>query len=178
MRSRAGPLLCRLRLAGGRFPSLGGWLEVTLLALAFSVVALPLARSAELIGTSWRLPPSELLPLALRVLLVPALLEEVVFRVLPNPHASETVGPASLWWSAIASLAVYLLVHPLAALFSVAIRPVFLDPAFLALVVLLGTVCLIAYRRTGSLWSAVFLHWLIVVGWLGLGGQGPLFRPG
>jgi predicted Abi (CAAX) family protease len=175
--SLAGQFLGRLRLAGGRFPSLSGWLEVVLLALAFSLIALPLARSAELIGSSWLLTAPEFLPLALRVLLVPALLEEVVFRVLPNPHASEAAGAPTLWSSAVGSLAVYLLVHPLVALFSVASRPVFLDPAFLVLALLLGAVCLIAYRRTGSLWSAVFLHWLVVVVWLGLGGQGPIFRP-
>jgi predicted Abi (CAAX) family protease len=172
--SLVAPALVRLRAAAGRFPSARGWLEVALLALGFAVAALPLARWAGLVGPSWLLSPSELLPLASRVLLVPALVEEVLFRVLPNPHSGEPAGRRVLWARAAGSLLAFLLVHPLAALLDSDVRPVFTDPVFLALVALLGGACLLAYRRTGSLWSAVFLHWIVVVGWLGLGGQGPL----
>ncbi|MEX2540948.1 MAG: CPBP family glutamic-type intramembrane protease [Trueperaceae bacterium] len=165
-------LLERLRRAAGQRPSASGWAETALLALGFAVVATPLALRAELIGSTWLLPVPESLALGLRVLLVPALLEEVLFRVLPNPGRAEASGRLTNWVSAASSVTAYVLIHPAAALLGGGAQ--FTDPTFLALVALLGVSCLVAYRRTGSLWPAVLIHWLVVVGWLGLGGHGPL----
>ena len=47
-------------------------------------------------------------------------------------------------------------------------QPMFLEPAFLAIVALLGAVCTISWRRSGSVWPAVMIHWLSVVAWKGL----------
>lgn len=165
-------LLERLRRAYGRWPDARGWAETALLALAFVAVATPFALLAGLIESAWLLSVPESLALGLRVLLVPALLEEVLFRVLPNPHPSEASGGLANWLSASASLSAFVLVHPVVALLGGG--AVFIDPAFLTLAALLGVACLLAYKRTGSLWPAVILHWLVVVGWLGMGGHGPL----
>lgn len=108
--------------------------------------------------------PTAALPLLLRTFFVPALLEELLFRVLP---------PLRLWPFA---LAVYVLFHPLnAKLLLLEARDVFYDPVFLVLTVLLGGSCTLLYRRTRSLWPPVALHWLVVAGWLlFLGGEDAL----
>lgn len=173
--TKAGPLLfSRLRRGLGRWPAAAGWLEAALLAVLFAALAVPIAGAAGLIGTDWGLSPVELLPLAGRVLLVPALLEETLFRLLPNPHRAEEPSKAHVWATAVGSVTVYVLVHPLVALLTGINTRTFNDPAFLLLVALLGATCLITYRRTGSLWPAVALHGLVVTGWIGLGGSGPL----
>ena len=104
------------------------------------------------------------LPLLLRTFFVPALLEELLFRVLPPPR---------LWPFA---LAVYVLFHPLnAKLFLPEARDVFYDPVFLLLAALLGGGCTLLYRRTRSLWPPVALHGFTVAGWLlFLGGEDAL----
>lgn len=104
------------------------------------------------------------MPLLLRTFAVPALLEELLFRVLPPPR---------LWPFALAA---YVLFHPLNAwLFWPEARDVFYDPAFLFLAALLGGGCTLLYRRTRSLWPPVALHWLVVAGWLlFLGGEDAL----
>ena len=47
-------------------------------------------------------------------------------------------------------------------------QPVFLEPGFLLVTAALGLTCTLAWRLTGSLWPAVVIHWLTVVGWKGL----------
>lgn len=108
--------------------------------------------------------PTAALPLLLRTFFAPALLEELLFRVLPPPR---------LWPFAFAA---YVLFHPLNAwLFWPEARDVFYDPVFLILTALLGGSCALLYRRTRSLWPPVALHWLTVAGWLlFLGGEGAL----
>lgn len=166
----------RLRFAAGRLPSLRDWLETAVLLIGYGALALPLAAEADIIDPERSASSGSLPLLALRVLLAPAIVEEVLFRVLPNPHPRESARSAVRILAAAGSLAAYVLVHPLAALLSPALRPVFLDPTFILLVALLGSICLISYVRSGSLWPPLVLHWLIVVGWLGLGGRG--FLPG
>ncbi len=108
------------------------------------------------------------LPLVLRVFFAPSLTEEIAFRVLPPPRFAGF------------ALAAYVLAHPLNAwLFFPAARAVFYYPVFLLLTALLGGLCTLLYRRTGSLWSPVVLHTLVVSGWLlWLGGAAALSRAG
>jgi predicted Abi (CAAX) family protease len=40
------------------------------------------------------------------------------------------------------------------------------NPVFLLLAAVLGIVCTQAYFQSGSVWSAVIIHWLVVVVWL------------
>ena len=100
---------------------------------------------------------------------VPALLEEVVFRALLNPPPGRATHRARLGWGAF-SLFVYVAMHPLSALlFRPSAVDVFTSPAFLLLVSLLGLLCLVLYVRSGSLWGSVALHAVVVTGWA-LGG--------
>jgi uncharacterized protein len=143
----------RVRQALTTWPRARDWLETLAVALAFGAVALPIGLQSGLLHPQ---PPSgTVLPLLLRTLIVPALAEELVFRVAPSPRFAG------------AALVAYVLYHPLTAwLFAPAARSTFGDPAFLLLAALLGGLCTLLYRRSGSLWPPVALHWLVVVGWL------------
>ena len=64
------------------------------------------------------------------------------------------------------SLIAFVLWHPLQVWLDLPMaQPVFLDPAFLILVAVLGALCTILTHRSGSLWPAVVLHWIVVVSW-------------
>ena len=103
----------------------------------------------------------------------PAFIEEVFFRVLLLPHPTEAIFPLSWVLWAIASLLLFLVYHPLNALwFYPAGNPLFFTPMFLGLAGLLGIACTVVYALTGSLWGMVVFHWLVVILWLfGLGGR-------
>lgn len=130
------------------WPSTRGWLETLVVALAFGTVALPIGPQSVLLHP--QSPSGAALPLLLRTLIAPALTEELAFRVAP---------PAG------AALLAYVLYHPLNAwLFVPAARTMFGDLTFLLLAALLGGCCTLLYRRSGSLWPPVALHWLVVGG--------------
>ncbi|WP_448562156.1 CPBP family glutamic-type intramembrane protease [Trichothermofontia sp.] len=109
---------------------------------------------------------------AIGLFCLPALGEEVLFRVCLIPHVTEGV-PILSWlaWAAL-SLGLFVVYHPLAASsIYPAGYPTFFEPMFLLLTTLLGIICMAAYGLTGSLWPPVLIHWLVVVVWiLGLGG--------
>lgn len=124
-------------------------------------------RSGFLTGP-WRWPPlGRLLPRAAGLLLMPALVEELIFRValLPHPLEGEHGGPL-LAWIAL-STGLFVLYHPLAArLWYRQARVLFHDPRFLVQCTLLGLACGLVYVVTGSLWPPVLIHWLAVLVWL------------
>lgn len=167
-------LLNRLALAVHSLPPRHIWLEIALLSLAFLMLAAPIAQASGLLAPSSRPEAIPILVTGLRALLVPALLEETVFRVLANPHPQEAPGRSGAAISGALSLAAYVLVHALVGTILPDRAGHFTSPAFLLLTALLGSFCLFAYRRSGSLWPPVALHWLAVVGYLALGGHGPL----
>ena len=172
--NRAFRLAARRLRAALRLPNRAGWYATVLVTVLYLVAAWPLARAAGLISLAAPAPTAgELALLGVRVLLLPAMVEEVVFRVLPNPHPRERAGRSRVVLAGVLSLAAYVLLHPLGGLLLQLPTP-FLEPAFLLLAALLGTACLLLYRFSGSLWSPVLLHWLVVVGWLSLGGRGLL----
>jgi len=137
--------------------------------------ALPLAALLCLAGgvsePGWTDQPARLLRLALVALAAPAFGEELLFRVfvLPPPGA-----PAPRWRIAL-SVGLFVLWHPpQALLFGEAWAAVVLDPGFLAATAVLGLALARLYRRTGSIWPCVALHWTAVVGWKAvLGGPSP-----
>jgi predicted Abi (CAAX) family protease len=103
--------------------------------------------------------------------LMPALVEEILFRVVLIPHPIEAATSRDIYvWTAI-SLGLFIIYHPLNALtLHKPGNPTFLDWRFLCLAGLLGGVCTIIYLMTGSIWGAVVIHWIVVVGWLKLFG--------
>ena len=172
----------RLRSGLATLPKPRDWLELAVHLALFALAALLLG--TEFLDLSETIRWSEVLPLAARVLLIPALLEEVVFRGSLNPHPTEGAGRRQVISGAVISLIAYTVLHPLNGALLLAISDgeqqaarVFLDAEFLALVLLLGLSCLILYRRSGSLWTPTFMHALVVTAWLSLGGSGLLPSP-
>jgi predicted Abi (CAAX) family protease len=149
-------------------PTLEGWRDTALLLVAFAVTALPLG---IYFGFVQRLPlsltPLQVFRVVIVTLLVPAFIEEFLYRCLlvPKPQSK------SFWALGVFSLLLYVASHPLGAwLFRPKARDLFYHPVFLFFIALLGLTCLTAYKRTRSLWSAVIIHWLVVVMWLLWGG--------
>jgi predicted Abi (CAAX) family protease len=104
---------------------------------------------------------------------MPALVEELVFRVALLPHPLEGATLVSwLGWGSV-SLVLFVLYHPFSArTYYPAGNPTFLKPIFWVLSGLLGLACLLTYGWTGSLWTAVGVHWVVVAVWLwALGGR-------
>ncbi|WGM31697.1 CPBP family glutamic-type intramembrane protease [Brevundimonas sp. NIBR11] len=106
--------------------------------------------------------------MAATALLIPSLGEEIVFRGLLIPDRGDgrrllvlalSVGLFALW-------------HVFEALtFLPGARGLFLRADFLILAAGLGLACGVLRLRSGSLWTAVMLHWSVVVVWKGfLGG--------
>jgi predicted Abi (CAAX) family protease len=104
------------------------------------------------------------LPLRLlAVLIVPALGEEGFFRGLLVPSRAETATPTLLIVLATLVFVAWHLVE--ARLILPRAAMLFERPDFLACAGLLGAGCAVIRWRTGSLWPAVALHWLMVTIW-------------
>ena len=166
------PLAGRLtrRISDALFPPpIGRGLGFTALVLGvYASVAIPLGRRSGLLKDPWRWPsPGRWIQQAVLLFLSPALIEELLFRVALLPHPLEGTPPlAMLGWGAL-SVGAFVLYHPLASRFWYPQgRRLFHDPRFLAQTALLGTACVVVYVITGSLWSAVVIHWLSVLTWL------------
>jgi predicted Abi (CAAX) family protease len=154
-------VIAKIRAALLTFPTAKGWLETFLLFTLFAVVAVPVTSSSNFLNSA--IPIKTWLPILVTTFFVPALLEELVWRVLlvPKPQSKY------FWQVGIVVLLLYVLSHPLGAwLFRPTARDVFYTPAFLLLAALLGLVCLAAYARTKSLWASVVIHWFVVIIWL------------
>lgn len=110
-----------------------------------------------------------LLRLMIIAIVVPALGEELLFRVvmLPKPDP-QTPLPAI---RTVLALSLFVIWHPFQAFFVGDARAViFCDPWFLVATAAMGFSCLRLYWRSGSIWSAIFMHWLIVIAWKSLAG--------
>jgi predicted Abi (CAAX) family protease len=146
-----------------------GDLGRSLLVLAgYGALALALGVASGFLSLPMQWPPlAEALPRLAKLLLLPALVEELLFRVLLIPHPIEGFPWQSLLaWNAL-SLGLFVLYHPVAArLWYPQARALFEDPRFLFQAALLGVACSLAYGFTGSLWPPVLIHWLAVVIWL------------
>ncbi|MEA1942191.1 MAG: CPBP family glutamic-type intramembrane protease [Pseudomonadota bacterium] len=96
--------------------------------------------------------------IAVIAILVPALAEEMVFRVV--------LAGRTGWLRAGLALAAFVLWHPVQVWLGLPMaQPVFLEPAFLVIVAALGVVCTVAYRTSGAVWPPVAIHWGTVVLW-------------
>jgi len=149
------------RLAGLRhLPDRAGWRSA-----AFELAwALPLLLVIAHWGGLARLqdPPaaSTAAMLAATLFVMPALLEELLFRGLIIPRE----GPKRKWIAL--SVLLFVLWHPLQV---VTVGPSwagsFLNPWFLLVVGILGLALARMYAATRSLWPSILTHWLVIFGW-------------
>ena len=99
---------------------------------------------------------------ALVVIVLPALAEELIFRGLLVPRPDQEFP----LWRAFATIALFVGWHPFQALtFGPPWSALFLTPAFLGAVSVLGVTLTVIYRNTGSIWPCVAVHWLLVASW-------------
>ncbi len=102
-----------------------------------------------------------LLAVAAVAIILPALAEELVFRV-------GLAGRKGRIRAALA-IAAFVLWHPLQVWLGLPMaQALFVEPGFLAIAAALGLACTIAWRISGSVWPPMVMHWLVVVGWKGL----------
>jgi predicted Abi (CAAX) family protease len=169
----------RLITAVSTLPDAEAWLHAAALILIFTIIALPIGfqrgfLQIEVLRASW----SKIIGIIATSLFMPAVIEELFFRVLLLPRTTEKVSALGLWFWGCISLAMFIVYHPLNALsFFPRGLKTFFNVVFLVLAALLGIVCSIAYIQSGSLWTPVVIHWLAVVVWLLLlGGYKKLYE--
>jgi predicted Abi (CAAX) family protease len=140
--------------------------------LLAAIVMATLGASARTGLLHWSPQPApDLAVLAVRALFIPALGEELVFRAALMPGRHEGARP--LPWIAL-SVVLFTAWHVMESTFLPGAAAAFLRADFLALAAVLGLLCALLRWRSGSIWTAVALHWLVVVAWQGWFG-GPRF---
>ena len=160
--------LHRLRQAATTWPQPHDWLLAAGLTVALGLVTVPLGvlshfLSPGLADVTW----ADGLRLAVRVLVVPALLEEGFWRVMLLPHPTEIMSDRKRWRLGLPMLGLFVVMHPLNAMtFYPMAFATFTNPVFLLSAALLGLACTIAYWRSGSWWVVAAMHWLVVTVWL------------
>jgi predicted Abi (CAAX) family protease len=172
-RPQTGPLpdarrrLERLRRTLTTAPTARDWGEFVAVAVLLYGVFAAFGLATGLLRVAPQ-PPATIAWIAVSALVVPAFGEEVLFRALliPDLPGAPYAGRATLL-----STALFVLWHPLQTLWFPGAAAIFLRPDFLAWTAVLGLACAWLYRRSGSLWPPVALHWLAVTAWQGwLGG--------
>lgn len=157
------PVALRQRLAEAiRWPTASQWLWCAGIGAGTLAAMAAIGFASQL----YRLTPGDLsaLPLTLlTVFFVPALGEELVFRGLLTPTQAHQ---PDLRKALVVPTALYVLWHPLEAYtFLPGAKALFTDGYFLLVTTILGLSCGLLRWRTGSIWPAVILHWLLVVIW-------------
>ncbi|MEH1901256.1 MAG: CPBP family glutamic-type intramembrane protease [Nostoc sp.] len=149
-------------------PSPKAWLYSAILLLLFAVISLP-------IGLYFKFLKLELFHKSLfaasKVIMfsifTPAITEELFFRVLLLPHLTEKASISDQWLWGCFSLLIFIIYHPIEG---ITVFPAgfstFINPVFLFLAALLGSLCTIIYFQTGSFWTSVIFHWIVVIVWL------------
>ena len=111
--------------------------------------------------------------LALVLVVFPTFLEESLFRGMLIPIETYQKGSRAIAFHTLVSAFAFTIWHPLNALtINPSARPIFYDIRFLLIVFVLGIACAMVYIRSRSLWSAIIVHWITVLGWvMFLGGR-------
>ncbi|NJK65465.1 MAG: CPBP family intramembrane metalloprotease [Microcoleus sp. CSU_2_2] len=160
-------LVRRVSIAVSTIPNFTDWLVAAMLALVYSAIALPVGFWSGFLKIDVQTSQHTIVSVLIGCLLSPGIAEEIFFRVLILPHPEENVSGLVLWLWGCASLALFVVYHPLNALtFYPVGRSTFMNPVFLLLAAVLGVACSIAYLQSGSIWPAVAIHWLTVTVWL------------
>jgi predicted Abi (CAAX) family protease len=148
-------------------PSFQAWLISGALVLVYALVSLPVGFYFNflhfgIVPISW----VAMVGIIAICFITPAVMEEMFFRVLLLPQPGNVSLITQLLCGGI-SLAAFIVYHPLQGLtIYPAAMETFSNPVFLLLAGLLGIICTISYFYSGSLWSAVVIHWIVVVVWL------------
>lgn len=151
----------RIKAAVFTIPCASDWLQAVSLLLLFALVYLPLGLGLGFLHLDVQLSWQTVASVSLGAFFMPALLEELGFRVRLLPHPTESNSPSRRWHLSGLSWLFFVAyhLHPFVPSF-------FRTLAFLIGAGLLGLICTLSYLKSGSLWMPVVLHWSIVVVWL------------
>jgi len=154
-------------------PSLMDWGICLAVLAVYAAIAFPVGFRLRFLQQEWVTNPQTIVASTLVALIFPSIFEEVIFRGLLLPHPAEAASTATIVLWSIVSLVLFVVAHPLNALLVLTSRrATFYDGTFLTLAGLLGVACTVTYLQSGSLWTAIGLHWAVVVVWLlSLGGD-------
>ncbi|MGB3237476.1 MAG: CPBP family glutamic-type intramembrane protease [Geitlerinemataceae cyanobacterium] len=153
----------RILTSVSTLPTFQDWLYALTLLLIYASIAIPIGWKLGFLQFETSLNESIVLRIALIAMVMPGLLEELVWRVVLIPHPTEAIDPNLRWLWVALSLILFTIYHPLNFFVK---HDTFKDPIFLVLATLLGGVCTVSYLESGSIWTPVFIHWAIVVAWL------------
>lgn len=153
--------LHRLHSALRFVPTTRDWNEAIGLLFIFAVIYLPIGFSLDFLRFEPQLAWQTVLGVMLRTFLMPGLSEEIIFRGLLIPRSTESMQSSDRSFAIALSWILFVLyhLHPF-------VPPFFRSAAFLIGAGLLGIVCTVSYLRSQSLWTAVVIHWAIVLVWL------------
>lgn len=148
-------------------PNREDWLELLLLLVLYTAIALLLGFRFNFLQVNiinrWNI----IFKLIIVSLFFPSIMEELLFRTILIPYPLEKVSTINLSSWILLSLILFVVSHPLNGMtLSPAKKEVFFKPIFLVLASFLGVICTIVYYHSGSLWTAVIAHWIIVSVWL------------
>lgn len=160
-------ILFRLIQSTTTLPDRTAWSWAIGLLLLYGLIFLPIGFWGQFLTLQIETSLWTIAAVTVRALIMPGISEELFFRAILIPHPSESVSRGGrMRWIGISSIA-FVLYHP----FNFFAPAFFSDPIFLIGAGLLGIVCTISYLQSGSIWTAVVIHWIVVVVWLlGLGG--------
>jgi uncharacterized protein len=162
----------RIKTAIVTIPQAKDWRYAVILLGLFGVIYLPIGFATGFLTIAPRLNPGLVVTIMGSALLMPGISEEFVFRMLLVPHRTEPMRPLMRRFWMILSWVLFVLYHLLPW------TPAFFKtPVFLIGAGLVGIVCTLSYRQSRSIWTAVFIHWTIVVVWLLLLGGLARFEP-
>ena len=167
-----------LRAALTAAPDARTWFACALVYAAFLLAAAPIGLTSGLLRpTAPHSSMQDALVAGAMLFVHPALVEEIVFRGVLLPRDIRSLRRSHVVLVAALALVVYVASHPLNAwLFRPEVLTLFASRAYLALVTLLGLTCTATYFLSRSIWPPVIIHWLTVVGWIGLLGGRALLR--
>jgi uncharacterized protein len=157
-----------IKTAFTTFPTAREWRWCGAVATAFIAATLGLGFATGFIHlTAPVFSGTKLFLFGAVILLRPCLLEELVYRALLVPHRDEQGTSKSTFIQSAVALVIFIAAHPLNGRF---FRPQAYDafghPVFLLSAGMLGLVCTLTYRKTGSIYPAVIIHWLTVFAWI------------
>jgi uncharacterized protein len=163
-----GTLRQRLLRALTTAPNRSGWVWSAAVFCVFGAVAAAIGVPTGFLRLApAALPVGVLLETSTVLLLHPSFTEEILFRAVPIPHPGEGASTRRTVVGAALGIVLFMASHPANGLiFRPAAFAVFTNPVFLVLTGLLGLACSVAYVRSGSIWPAVLLHWLVVNVWI------------
>ena len=163
-------LIDRVRHSLLTLPSRRDWMEFAAVGVILAICLGTLGFQTELLHSSLR-DPVALIHITIIAFFAPSLFEELVFRGALIPDRSEQKTAVSY---IIGSTLLFTAWHLVEAAFLPGAATIFVRSDFLLSATVLGLACATLRRRSGTIWTAVILHWLVAVIWLGYLG-GPTF---